>query len=62
MYLNQDSFGDGIYPKAFCELNCTSKGFFRSLSDLIVSQSPQGLSNGMFDKRSQPEYAGIDND
>jgi hypothetical protein len=27
MYRNQDSFGDDIYPKAFCELNFTSKGF-----------------------------------
>jgi hypothetical protein len=25
-----------------------------------VSQSPQGLSGDIFDKRSQPEYAGID--
>ncbi len=25
MYLNQDSFGSGIYPKTSCELNCTSK-------------------------------------
>jgi hypothetical protein len=62
MYLNQDSFGDGIYPKAFCKLNCTSKGFSRSLLDLTVSQSPQGLSGDIFYKRSQPAYAGIDND
>jgi hypothetical protein len=62
MYLNQDSFGNDIYPKASCGLNCTSKGFSRSLLDLIVSQSPQGLSDDIFDKRSQPEYAGIDND
>ncbi len=27
MYLNQDSFGSGIYPKTSCELNCMSKGF-----------------------------------
>jgi hypothetical protein len=27
MYLNQDSFGNGIYPKTSCELNCMSKGF-----------------------------------
>jgi hypothetical protein len=62
MYLNQDSFGDDIYPKASCELNYTSKGFSCSLLDLIMSQSPQGLSGDIFDKRSQPKYAGIDND
>ncbi len=27
IYLNQDSFGSGIYPKTSCELNCTSKDF-----------------------------------
>ncbi len=27
MYLNQHSFGGGIYPKTSCELNCTSKGY-----------------------------------
>ncbi len=27
---------------------------------LSVSQSPQGLSCDIFDKRSQPEYAGIE--
>jgi hypothetical protein len=62
MYLNQDSFGDDIYPKAFCKLNCMSKGFSRSLLDLTVSQSPQGLSGDSFYKRSQLEYASIDND
>jgi hypothetical protein len=36
MYLNQDSFGGGIYPKAFCELNCTSKGFSCNFLDLAV--------------------------
>jgi hypothetical protein len=60
MYLNQDSFGDDIYPKASCELNCTSKGFSCNLLDLTMNQSPQGLFNDIFDKRSQPEYAGID--
>ncbi len=39
-----------------------SKGFSRSLLDLTVRQSPQGLSSDIFDKRSQPEYAVIDND
>jgi hypothetical protein len=60
MYLNQDSFGDGIYPKTSCELNYISKGFFCNFLDLTVSQSPQGLSSDIFDKPSQPEYAGID--
>jgi len=59
MYLNQDSFGDDIYPKTSCELNCTSKGFSCNLLDLIVSQSPQGLSCDIFYKRSQPKYASI---
>jgi hypothetical protein len=60
VYLNQDSFGSGIYPKTSCELNCTSKGFSCNFLDLIVSQSPQGLSCDIFDKRFQPEYAGIE--
>jgi hypothetical protein len=60
MYLNQDSFGSGIYPKTSCELNCTSKGFSCNCFDLAVRQSPQGLSCDIFDKCSQPEYAGIE--
>jgi len=60
MYLNQDSFGGGIYPKTSCELNCTSKGFSCDFLDLAVRQSPQGLSCEIFDKCSQPEYAGIE--
>ncbi len=52
MYLNQDSFGSGIYPKTSCELNCTSKGFSCNFLDLTVRQSPQGLSCDIFDKRS----------
>jgi hypothetical protein len=60
MYLNQDSFGSGIDPKTSCELNCTSKGFSCNFLDLVVRQSPQGLSCDIFDKRSQPEYAGIE--
>jgi hypothetical protein len=54
MYLHQDSFGRGIYPKTSCELNCTSKGFSCNFLD------PQGLSCDIFDKCSQPEYAGIE--
>ncbi len=60
MYLNQDSFGGGIYPKAFCELNCTSKDFSCNFLDLAVRQSPQGLSCDIFEKPSQPEYARIE--
>ncbi len=54
------SFGSGIYPKTSCELNCTSKGFSCNFLDLTVRKSPQGLSCDIFDKRSQPEYAGIE--
>jgi hypothetical protein len=60
MYLNQDSFGSSIYPKTSCELNCTSKGFSCNFLDLAVGQSLQGLFCDIFDKRSQPEYAGIE--
>jgi hypothetical protein len=28
--------------------------------DLAVNQNPQGISCNMFDKHSQPEYAGVD--
>jgi hypothetical protein len=60
MYLNQDSFGSCIYPKTSCKLNCMSKGFSYNFLDLAVRQSPQGLSRDIFDKCSQPEYAGIE--
>jgi hypothetical protein len=60
MHLNQDSFGSGIDPKTSCELNCMSKGFSCNFLDLAVRQSPQGLSCDIVDKRSQPEYAGIE--
>jgi hypothetical protein len=60
MYLNQDSFGSGIFPKTSCQLNCTSKGFSCNFLDLAVRQSPQGVSCDIFDKHSQPEYAGIE--
>jgi hypothetical protein len=49
-----------IYPKTSCELNCTSKGFSCNFLDLAVKQSPQGISCDIFDKHSQPEYAGIE--
>jgi hypothetical protein len=60
MYLNQDSFGSGIYPKTSFELNCISKGFSCNFLDLAVRQSPQGSSCDIFDKCSQPEYAGVE--
>ncbi len=37
-----------------------SKGFSCNFLDLAVRQSPQGLSCDIFEKRSQPEYAGIE--
>jgi hypothetical protein len=49
-----------IFSQTSCELNCTSKGFSCNFLDLTVRQSPQGLSCNIFDKRSQPEYAGIE--
>jgi hypothetical protein len=52
--------GGGIYPKTSCKLNCTSKGFSCNFLDLAVNQSPQGISCDIFDKRSQPECAGIE--
>jgi hypothetical protein len=59
MYLNQGSFGSGIYPETSCKLNCTSKDFSCKFLDLAVRQNPQGLSCDIFDKHTQPEYAGI---
>ncbi len=60
MYLDQDSFGGSIHPKTSCELNCTSRGFSCNFLDLAVNQCPQGISCDIFDKCSQPEYAGIE--
>jgi hypothetical protein len=37
-----------------------SKGFCFNFLDLAVEQSLQGLSCDIFEKRSQPEYAGIE--
>jgi hypothetical protein len=59
MYLEKDAFGGGICPKTSCELHCSSKRFSCSFLDLVV-QSHQGISCGIFDKRSQPEHGGID--
>jgi len=59
MYLDQDSFGSSIYPKT-SELKCTSKGSSCTFLDLAVKQSPQGISCDIFDKCSEPEYAGIE--
>jgi hypothetical protein len=60
MYLIQDSFGSGMCPKTSCAWNCTSKGFCCNFLDLVVRQSPQGLSCDIFYKHSQLEYAGIE--
>jgi hypothetical protein len=60
LYLDQDWFSGSIYPTTSCELNCTSKGFSCNFLDLAVKQSPQGISCDIFDKHSQPEYAGIE--
>jgi hypothetical protein len=43
MYVDQDSFGDGKYPKTSCELNCTCKDFSCNLLDLAMKQGPQGI-------------------
>jgi hypothetical protein len=53
MYLYPDSFRSGIYPETSCECNCTSEGFSCNFLDLTMSQSPQSLSFGSFDKPSQ---------
>jgi hypothetical protein len=55
MYLHPNSFGSDIYPKTSCELNCTSEGISCNFLDLTMSQSPQGLSCDILDKRSQLE-------
>jgi hypothetical protein len=55
MYLNSDFFSSGIYVKTSCELNYTSEGFSCNFLDLIMSQSPQGLSCDILDKHSQLE-------
>jgi hypothetical protein len=60
MYLDQDSFGGSIHPKTSCELNCTSRGFSCNFLYLAVNQCPQGISCDIFEKCSQPEYAGIE--
>jgi hypothetical protein len=39
MYLNQDSFGSGVYPTT----SCMSKGFSCNFLALALRQSPQGL-------------------
>jgi hypothetical protein len=49
-----------IFSQTSCELNFMSKGFSCNFLDLTVRQSPQGLSCNIFDRRSQPEYAGIE--
>ena len=46
MYLNQDSFGSGIYPKTSCELNCTSKKASLVISWILLCS--QGLFCDIF--------------
>ncbi len=36
--INKESFGDGIYLKISCELNCTSNSLSSSFLDLVVRQ------------------------
>ncbi len=60
MYIDQDSFDGSIYPKTSCELNYTSKGFSRNFLDLAMKLTPQCIPCDIFDKRFQPEYAGIE--
>jgi hypothetical protein len=60
MYIDQDSFDGGIFPKTSCELNYTSKSFSRNFLDLVMKQTPQCMSCDIFDKCFQPEYAGIE--
>ena len=43
MYINQSSLGGGIYPKEFCELNCTSNSACCAFLDLKIFQTPLGL-------------------
>ncbi len=38
IYLDQDSFDGGIYPKISCELKYTSKSFSRNFLDLATKQ------------------------
>ncbi|KAH7429047.1 hypothetical protein KP509_09G028400 [Ceratopteris richardii] len=59
MYLDNDAFGGGIYPKNFCELNCTSHGDSCAFLDLKIFQSPFGLEVDIYDKRLEPEFASI---
>jgi hypothetical protein len=48
-------------PGTSCEFrNCTSNSFSCNFLDLAITQSPRGISSGMFDKHIQLENAGID--
>ncbi len=49
-----------LFEFSLQSLNRTSEGFSCNFLDLTVRQSPQGLSCDILDKRSQPEYAGIE--
>lgn len=54
IYLHKDFFGGFICPNMSSELNCTSRGFSFSFLDC------RGLFGEIFDKSTQPEYAGMD--
>jgi hypothetical protein len=54
MYRDKDFFGGFIYPNMSSKLNCTSRGFSFSFLDC------RGLFGEIFDKSTQPEYAGLD--
>ena len=43
LYINSNALGGGIYPKDFCELNCTSNSDSCAFLDLKISQSSFGF-------------------
>ena len=59
LYINSNALGGGIYPKDFCELNCTSNSDSCAFLDLKISQSSFGFEVDIYDKRLQPEYSNL---
>ena len=59
MYMSASSLGRGIYPKEFCELNCTSNSDCCAFLDLKIFQTPMSLEVDIYDKRLEPEYANL---
>lgn len=59
MYKDVGVFGEGIYPRNSCELNCTSRGDSCVFLDLRISQSAIGLEVDIYAKRQQPEYSNL---